>query len=295
MGPLESVDKALFFELIHQAFDSSFRTSTDDPRSLLYHLHNPVASEMSGFKGAFKDTQLLYVVRHPIQSLESWMLLDFSSDPFSINTKQWQAMALKFQSLLCRFSSPFNAENAVGVRLEDIKSSPDTIMPKIAAFIGISDHPSMYRSEFFNMTFWGPVSAKTGPITGFNDSALKQPLGRLFGQRDITIFEALLWPFLNLYRYTQISMEDFQNQLQVIRPWLDEPLEFEYQIYDSLEEKEVPLAEISCYQTLHANMINAWEILNRDGTYSNMVRPLCEQQNCDEYQHSVTSRNKYER
>ena len=124
-----------------------------------------------------------------------------------------------------------------GVKLEDIKNSPSSVMPQIAAWMGIPDHPS-FTIRVCGMKYWGPPKSATDSITGFDKKAISHPIGRFFGEKDIIIFETLLWPFLRLYGYTDMDATDFRNKLLTIRGWLKEPLEFERKLYDKLSERK---------------------------------------------------------
>ena len=162
-----------------------------------------------------------------------------------------------------------------GVKLEDIKHRPSSIMPQIADWMGISDHPSLYDSNFCGIEYWGPAATPTtGAITGFDTKAIDQPIGRFFGQKDIVIFETLFWPLLNLYGYTNLDSNEFRNNLSRIRSWLKEPLEFEIKLYDALPERTYQLQSMGPYKRLHLFLNQLWSTLDRDGTYKAMVQPL---------------------
>lgn len=120
----------------------------------------------------------------------------------------------------------------------------------------------------------GPFIKKTGKITGFDTKAIDLPIGRLLASRDILIFETLFWPLSRQYGYTQLEATEFRRQLMEIRPWLDEPLEFEKQFYDQLSDHSSALERLSPYIRLHNLLPRLWNTLYRDGTYCNIVKPL---------------------
>jgi tetratricopeptide (TPR) repeat protein len=271
----QKIDQVSCFDLIHEAFDLSFRRSTNQQKTTkvinFYHIHNPLPDEMIGFSKAYPNNQILYIVRNPVQSLESWMLTQRKG---LISLQNWQKMTVFFHKMISDLLSPFNQTNSVGVRLEDIKSEPKKFIPKIAKLMDISDHESIYKSEFCNLKYWGPTSVKTGAISGFDTAAINQPIGRLFGARDIEILETLFWPFSHRFGYTELNEKEFKHQLNIVRPWLDEPMQFEQNLYRELDNDEVPLEELIPYRSLHNHMINAWDILLKDGTYKGMMKPL---------------------
>ena len=189
--------------------------------------------------------------------------------------KNWLRMVSRIVSLLKEFHSPVNRDSLHrGVRLEDIKSSPERVMPQIANWMGVSDHPTLYESSFCGMQYWGGSSASTGKITGFDTAAIRLPLGRIFGKRDIVIFETLFWPFSSLYGYTDMDAPSFRTQLSTIRPWLQEPLEFERKLYEALPERTGLIEDLAPYKRLHLFLNQLWDTLDRDGTYHGMPQPL---------------------
>ena len=174
-----------------------------------------------------------------------------------------------------QLQSPFNAlAHSRGVRLEDVKRNTRDVMPKIASWIGIPDHPAIYESSFCGLRYWGPESKETGMITGFDTKAIDLPTGRFLGGRDILIFETLFWPLSHQYGYTQLKPAEFRHQLMEIRPWLAEPLEFERRLYDELFDHSCALEKLTPYIRLHDLLSRHWETLYQDGTYRNMVKPL---------------------
>ena len=163
---------------------------------------------MLGFLNSYTNKSSLFVVRHPIQNVESWMLGAQDSREFSLEI--WQIMVIRLSQFISSFSSPF-ARNSWGIRLEDIKTNPKVVMPKLANWLGIEEHPSLYKSEFCGLQYWGPKSDATGAITGFDTSSIERPLGRVFGDNDLKIIETLFWPFAQEFNYTQMSEQEFKG------------------------------------------------------------------------------------
>ena len=170
---------------------------------------------------------------------------------------------------------PFSTNDHRGVRLEDVKRQPKVVMPQVAEWMGISDHPSLYESSFCGLQYWGPASKTTEKkITGFDTAAIDRPVGKFFGPRDITIFETLFWPYSHLYGYTEVDKREFEQRLKMIRPWLEEPLEFEQKLYSDLPDHTTPIQELGPYKRLHSLMLLLWKTLDRDGTYQDIIPPL---------------------
>ena len=79
---------------------------------------------------------------------------------------------------------------------------------------------------------------------------------------------------MNIYGYTKITEETFLENIQVIRPYLDEPFQFEVEIYKKLPSDKPDISEINKYNKLHSEMIKIWEILNEIKSYPNLIQPL---------------------
>jgi len=284
LRPLSSVTQQACFELIHQAFEMSIRGNVawgnHDRRHIFYHLHNPDPFECANFLQLNPKARLLHIVRNPIQNMESWLMPFWRANvldslEYHNQVKNWRRMLDRIVTLLKEFHSPVSRDSLHrGVRLEDIKSSPKRVMPQIANWMGVSDHPVLYESSFCGMQYWGGSSASTGKITGFDTEAIDNPLGRIFGKRDIVIFETLFWPFSSLYGYTDMDAPSFRTQLSTIRPWLQEPLEFERKLYEALPEHTGQIEDLDPYKRLHFFLNQLWDTLERDGTYHGMPQPL---------------------
>ena len=166
-----------------------------------------------------------------------------------------------------------NPEFNYGIRLEDIKRNPKEMMPKLASWMGVNDHAELYKSSFCGLQYWGPPSP-TGSITGFDTKAIDTPVGRFLGARDIIIFETLFWPLSKKYAYTDMDEATFHLRLAEIRPWLDEPLEFEIRLYEQTGDHNSPIEALDPYIRLHQFMRLLWERLNRDEMYMGIPQPL---------------------
>ena len=285
LRPLQSINCASFFELVHRAFEIAIRGRSNlniDPIGhIFYHIHNPRILEQANFLQHYPEARLLRLTRNPVQSLESWLISGFA---FARDTGQifsaWPKLVSRIVEMFVsmQIEHPYDCLQR-GVKLEDIKRSPLTVMPQIAAWIGISDHPSLYDSNFCGVQYWGPAAGATpgatpGAITGFDTKAIDQPVGRFFGQRDVLILETLFWPFLKLYGYTNVDSIEFRKNLSIIRSWLKEPLEFETRLYDALPERTRKIQTMGPYKRLHLFLNQLWFTLDREGTYKAMFQPL---------------------
>jgi hypothetical protein len=279
------------FELIHLAFEITIRGNTFSGSQsnchIFYHIHNPNPYEHAYFLKHYPHARVLHIMRNPVQNMESWMIMEsldetgHSSDTRKSNfknkflIKRWVRMVSKVTELFIQIQSPFNNKaHSRGIRLEDVKRKAIETMPQIADWMGISDNPALYESSFCGLQYWGPSSKSTGNITGFSTKAIDLPVGRFLGSRDVLIFETLFWPFSRLYNYTNLDHAGFRQQLSQIRPWLDEPLEFERRLYEELDHQTCALKDLAPYIRLHHQLLLLWTLLDSNDTYSNMVVPL---------------------
>jgi tetratricopeptide (TPR) repeat protein len=287
LQPLATVTQKDCFLLIHRAFDVAAGRGAD-ARTVFYHIHNPDTLELANFIRQCPEARLLYIVRNPVQGLESWMLSDNlrkmpetggnADDRGAVAHRflvAWMDAVQKIRIMLQELQSPFHMlAECRGVRLEDVKRNPHATMPAVAAWMGVADDPALYDASFCGLRYWGPSSAVTGKISGFDTRAIDRPLGMLFGERDQAILATLFWPFSRLYGYTEMDETSFRERLDAMRPWLDEPLEFEQLLYSRLPEPRPELKTLAPYAMAHRTLIDYWELLTRDGSYHFMVEPL---------------------
>jgi tetratricopeptide (TPR) repeat protein len=281
LKPLSSIGVRECFELIHQAFDISIRGNTGSKGEtgghLFYHIHNPGPYELGHFLKHYPQAKVLYIVRDPIQNLESWIWDKTSENQDEIAglEERWKNIVGRVANLLVFMQLPFSVDNLThGVALEDVKRDADQVMPRIAQWMGISDHPELYESSYCGLQYWGPGSSNTGKISGFDTKAIDHEVGRFFGSRDILILETLFWPFSKQFGYTKLDSKAFRRQLKEIRPWLDEPLEFEKKLYEKLSTQNCALEDMPPYIRTHNLLIRYWDLLNQNGTYKNLLRPI---------------------
>jgi hypothetical protein len=279
LRPLQSITCNLFFELIHRAFEIAIRGRSklrNEPVDhIFYHIHNPTILEKANFLQHYPEARLLLLTRNPIQSLESLIILEMASVRDTNKTLLfWSELVGKIVNIFIGMRmGDSNDRLHRGIKLEDIKHNPTSVMPQIAAWMGIPDHPSLYDSSFCGMQYWGPAGAGVS-ITGFDKKAINHPIGRFFGEKDIDIFETLLWPFLSLYGYTNMDVTAFRTKLSTIRTWLKGPLEFERKLYDALPAHTCKIQDTGPYKGLHHFLNQMWFTLDKEGTYNAMFQPL---------------------
>lgn len=260
------------FKLFHLAFDHI--AGRPGPKStIFYHIHVNDPIRLGTFVNNFNNSKILYMTRNPVQSIESTASSFLTDKPMS--QMLWKIVSDGIVSSILNFH-PVIGEmtEARGIRLEDVNTAPRRVIPQIAAWMGISDHPSLYESSFCGLQYWGPNQNKDGPARGFTTAAIDRKIGKLFGPRDVIIFETLFWPFSKAFGYSTRDEAAFRSRLRDIRPWLEEPLEFERSLYDQLPEPRPPIGSVSAVRRLHSVLECVWTRLEQQGDFPNLLRPL---------------------
>ena len=73
--------------------------------------------------------------------------------------------------------------------------------------------------------------------------------------------------------FTQLA-EQFEIDLQTIRPMLDNMFDFEKTIAEQTEVDPEQFIKSGSYLYLRSGLIERWDILEEFGTYPNMIKPL---------------------
>ena len=278
--PIESITDVQLFESVHRAFDIAIRgrnKALSEPNDrIFYHLHNPSVADRLNFANCYPEARFILLTRNPIQSLESWILFELGTAKVgTLTIKLWNTIVTKIINIfLTTRVSAADSTQFRGVKLEDVKNRPSDVMPQIAAWIEISDHPSLYNSTFCGMKYWSPSSTGNEAISGFDPQAIEYPNGRFFAKNEIHILETLLWPFLKLYGYTTMDEAEFRINLPKIDSWLNEPLEFEKKFYDALPMPAPHLQAQGPYKRLRHFLNLQCSMLKSEGIYEAIVKPL---------------------
>ena len=74
--------------------------------------------------------------------------------------------------------------------------------------------------------------------------------------------------------FTKISKEKFLKKIKHIRPLLDQPFQFEVELYNKLPIDKPDICKISQFNDLHKRIIRIWGILNEYKTYPYLIKPL---------------------
>ncbi|MBF0587957.1 MAG: tetratricopeptide repeat protein [Magnetococcales bacterium] len=271
LKPHTQMDTRTLFKLVHQAFDQTLRRDVEASRKILFHSHNSQGEGFRHLLAHFPKVRLLTAVREPVQSLESLLYdtLFNTADPKS-GHQQVEMMRQEFRQALYQQASghlqvmwgnmllaPHGVIPSAGVRLEDLKTQPQAMMTKLAEWIGIDFHESLFQSSFQGVPYWGPSSKLSPKLRAFDNSGVKRKVGALFSQRDTFLFATLLYPIRVHFGYQPRDDDTFRRDLKKCRSMLYVPLDFEKEWLDGQPPEAHP-----AYRAFHNNLKAIWRTLN---------------------------------
>ena len=273
LSNFKQVDDKILFQLMHMAYDKTLNLQ-NQKNALFYHFHVAQPDAFIRFLGLFKNARFIQIIREPVQCLESWIYTCFPKGNHAqsiedILKKNKDASLLQDKSNLVHLEGydqaanyvegifsgcdnfMFNFAPAMIVRLEDVKRRPREIMPVIANWIGVEDDESLYTPTFQGQYYQGPKSSLHPQLKGFETTNIDRDLGVLFSKRDQFIFKTLLYPARVRFGYQQPDPDGHKKNLKTVETLLDEPLDFEVNLYNSLQGISTPLKGLRQYRYLH--------------------------------------------
>ena len=158
------------------------------------------------------------MVRDPINCCESWIRNDFEVNDLATVQRKIAIMLLDISDPL------YIKNNAVGLRLEDLKENPNKTLPALCNWMGIEEEESLYHMTAQGKKWWGDLSSPKQPAFG---GVNKRNLGKVFSQRDAFILKTLFYPFRLKFNYIKEDNIKFQENLKIIRPMIEELFDFE--------------------------------------------------------------------
>ena len=111
-------------------------------------------------------------------------------------------------------------------------------------------------------------------MTLFGKTSIKRKLGSVFSENDQYILSTLFYPFNVRFGYVEENLKKFKNDLQTIRPKLDQMFDFEKKIAQNKKMNTENFMKSSTYLFLRSGMIERWNTLNTFHTYPNMLTLL---------------------
>ena len=125
--------------------------------------------------------------------------------------------------------------------------------------------------------WWGdptsPDYEKDG-MEPFGKTSIDRKIGSIFSKNDQFILRTLFYPFSVRFGYTEKNEEQFRNDLQEIRPKIDEMFDFEKRIAENMQMGYEEINHSGLYQYFRSGLNERWNILDEFGTYPNMIEPL---------------------
>ena len=125
--------------------------------------------------------------------------------------------------------------------------------------------------------WWGDPSSpdySKEAMSPFGKISTKHKLGSIFSVNDQYILSTLFYPFSVRFGYVEENLEKFKNDLQTIRPKLDQMFDFEKKIVQNKKMNKEKFMKSFPYLYLRSGMIERWNTLNKFYTYPNMLALL---------------------
>jgi hypothetical protein len=271
MEGLGKVDPRSFLFIVHAAIEKTLETETAKDL-IFYHIHNPNDYAMLNFLRYAPDARLVMMIREPIQSCESWIRSAF-------NNNDYGSIVFRITTMLFAIDQiPFRTQESVGIRLEDLKSRPKETLRCLCTWMGIEETPSLYEMTAQGKKWWGdpssPDYASNDAMSPFDDVATKRPVGAIFSEEDQRVLRTLFYPFSVRFGYCDADSEQFQKDIQEIRPLLDDMLDFEKTLAERSNIDQDQFKRSNLYHFLRASLIDRWAVLNELGDYPHMLEPL---------------------
>jgi len=270
MDCYDRLDSLTFFKLVHSAYEITLK-NLNKKKIIFYHIHNPDTYAQLNFLRLAPNTNWLMMVREPLQSCESWVFKNFEDNDYkSISNKIFQ-MLFEIDQII------FQKNNFIGVRIEDLKQHPKKTISALCDLFGIKENDSLYEMTAQGKKWWGDPSSpdyKKDGMDPFGKSSINRKLGLVFSKNDQFILRTLFYPFSARFNYVNENLEQFKNDLQSIRPMLNQMLDFERKIAQNTKINSEEFMKSGPYLFLRSGMIERWNTLNKFHTYHNMLTPL---------------------
>ena len=259
------LDAILFFKLVHKAYDTAIR-DFNQKRLIFYHIHNPDTHSQLNFVRQSPKSTWVMMVRCPLQACESWLNKSFARNNHSQIVGRISTMLFEIDNAI------YEKQNAIGVRLEDLKQRPNQTIPALCDWMGIDNNKSLYVMTAQGKRWWGDPSSPDFEKDGmkpFGKTSINREIGSLFSDGDQYILKTLFYPFSLSFGYVQENKAQFEIDLKKIRPMLDELFDFEKVILERTNTDQSVLVKSGSF--LLIKTFERWCTFNKFGTYPNMI------------------------
>ena len=276
-----AIDQGSFFAHVHNAYTTTLGSDFSDKKMILHHLHEHDQYSVSNLIKHYPDTAFLTIIRNPVQSCESWARKAAINKKLPNGyTRYSSALGRIFITLRDVNCPEFIAQDAVGIRLEDIKKAPHGTMERLCGWLGIADSPTLHESTIQGLKWWGDPGSVLFGKTQTQDHGQVEPIrvktGVLFSEKDQLILATLFYPLSLQFGYVEADQIKFLHDLRTIRPLLLQPLDFERQLATDFPADYPQLEQTAAYKSFHAMLLGKWRVLDAEGTYPGMFKPLPE-------------------
>jgi hypothetical protein len=266
----DHLDAFTFFQLLHMAYDKSLNDH-NDKHLIFYHIHNPSAHAKLNFVQVAPSANWVMMVREPLQACESWIRS-------SVHKNKHIGISSKIVTMLFEIDNIiYRKQRSIGVRLEDLKESPQKTISALCDWMGIEETGSLYEMTAQGKKWWGdpnsPDYSKDG-MEPFGTTSIKRKVGSVFTKNDQFILHTLFYPFSLRFGYVEENLEQFKEDLKTIRPMLEEMFGFEKVMAERSKVSEEQFMKSGSYLYLRSGLIERWNVLAKFDTYPNMVKPL---------------------
>jgi hypothetical protein len=264
------LDAFTFFKLAHTAYDKT-RNDLNHKHLMFYHIHNPSSHAKLNFVDAAPNANWVMMVREPLQACEAWIGKDFHNNEYTNISTNIVTMLFEIDNII------YTKQRSVGVRLEDLKESPQKTIPALCDWMGIEETESLYEMTAQGKKWWGdpasPDYSKDG-MEPFGTASIRRKVGSVFTENDQFILRTLFYPFSMRFGYVEENLEQFKADLKTIRPMLDEMFDFEKTIAERTQVNAERFMKSGSYLYLRSGLMERWNVLAKLHTYPNMIKPL---------------------
>ena len=259
-----------FFKLVHLAYQKLIGDKKEK-NLIFYHIHNPDIITQLNFMQFAPNVSWLIMVREPLQSCESWIRDSFVK-------KKYDEIVFKILDMLYEIDKIiYQQQNAIGVRLEDLKDSPKKIMPILCRWMGIEETSSLYEMTAQGKKWWGDPHSpdyETDGMNPFGKTSVSRKIGSIFSTTDQYILRTLFYPFNVRFGYTQKDQDQFELDLEKVRPMLDRLFDFEKVIIENTKSNKTNFMKSGSYLFFRSCLIERWNTLKKFGSYPNTINSL---------------------
>jgi tetratricopeptide (TPR) repeat protein len=271
MQGFDNIDPGSFLQIVHAAFERVTNASTDKDL-IFYHIHNPQEFTKLNFLRYAPDAKLVFMVREPLRSCESWVRNAFKKGDYNTICFRIASMLYAFDQVALR------KHDSVGIRLEDLKSHPEPTMRALCDWLGVTENPCLYEMTAQGKKWWGDPSSphydENKAMEPFGEDANNDKVGDVFSENDQFVLRTLFYPFSVRFGYQNADPVQFDKDLQEIRPRLEDMFDFEKAIIEKTGTDPATFKRQADYSLLRAGLLDRWEVLSSFKDYPHMLTPL---------------------